>query len=79
MKNIAGFYKQNGEQLICAPTAVHAPDFTLIKAEKDTYSYPVDGWTWFDNLKDSCSAFGLDFDKLVDAPAANKRPFGFGK
>lgn len=78
MKNIAGFYKQNGEQLTCAPTAVRGPDFELIKAEKDTYSYPVDGWTWFDTLKDACLSFGLDFDKFVDAPAASKRPFRFG-
>lgn len=43
-----GFYRQN-EDLIWeyAPNFVYAPDYTLLKEEKDTYEYPVDGWTWY--------------------------------
>jgi hypothetical protein len=27
---------------------VYAPTYTLLKEDKDTYIYPVDGWTWYD-------------------------------
>jgi hypothetical protein len=49
METTAGFYKQNEEeQWMYAPNFVYAPDYTLLKEEKDTYEYPVDGWTWYD-------------------------------
>jgi hypothetical protein len=49
METTAGFYKQNEEeQWMYAPNFVYAPDYTLLKEEKDTYNYPVDGWTWYD-------------------------------
>lgn len=49
METTAGFYRQN-EDLTWeyAPNFVYAPDYTLLKEEKDTYDYPVDGWTWYD-------------------------------
>jgi hypothetical protein len=49
METTAGFYRQN-EDLTWeyAPNFVYAPDYTLLKEEKDTYEYPVDGWTWYD-------------------------------
>lgn len=49
METTAGFYKQNEEgEWMYAPNFVYAPDYTLLKEEKDTYTYPVDGWTWYD-------------------------------
>jgi hypothetical protein len=49
MENTSGFYKQeeNGEWLY-APNFVYAPTFELLRENKDTYQYPVDGWTWYD-------------------------------
>jgi hypothetical protein len=45
----AGFYKkdENGEWLY-APNFVYSPNFELVKENKDTYTYPVDGWNWYD-------------------------------
>lgn len=47
--NEQGFYKQdeNGEWFY-APNAVHAPSYTLLAEEKDTYELPIDGWDWYD-------------------------------
>jgi hypothetical protein len=45
----AGFYKADGGVLLYAPDQVSAPDYTLLAFAKDTYSYPVDGWSWFDS------------------------------
>jgi hypothetical protein len=48
METTAGFYKLEDENWLYAPNFVQAPDYTLLKEEKDTYEYPVDGWTWYD-------------------------------
>ena len=44
------FYKRDGEELIVVPNFVRAPTYDLFAEQKDTYAYPVDGWTWFDTL-----------------------------
>jgi hypothetical protein len=50
MENTAGFYKQN-EILtwIYAPNFVYGPNFELLKENKDSYTYPVDGWSWYES------------------------------
>lgn len=44
------FYKKDGDELLTAPNAVHAPNIYLSAEQKDQYAYPVEGWYWFDNL-----------------------------
>lgn len=41
----AGFYTTD---LRYAPNSVYGPGYALLKADKDTYTYPVSGWTWYD-------------------------------
>ena len=49
MEDTSGFYKLNEiNDWEFAPNFVYAPTYTLLKEEKDTYTYPVDGWTWYD-------------------------------
>lgn len=57
-----GFYKLDtaANVLRHAPTRVYAPNYTLLAAEKDTYNYPVDGWTWFDTTEEAEIALGLN-------------------
>lgn len=45
-----GFYKRNGDELLHAPNSVHAPGFLLLAEDHATYTYPVEGWYWFDTL-----------------------------
>lgn len=50
MENTSGFYKQN-EDLTWeyAPNFVYGPSFELIKENKDSYTYPVEGWIWYES------------------------------
>lgn len=47
--NGAGFYKSagDGETVLYAPNSVTGPGFSLVAAQQATYTYPVNGWTWF--------------------------------
>ena len=42
-----GFYKLENEQWLYAPNYIYASNYTLLKEEKDTYKYPIDGWNWY--------------------------------
>jgi len=54
--NTQGFYNT---EFLYAPNAVNFPDGTsLIKEQKETYKYPVNGWTWFDSIEDAYAAQG---------------------
>lgn len=44
------FFKRDGEEILSAPTFVSGPDYELAAAQKDTYTYPVHGWFWFDSM-----------------------------
>jgi hypothetical protein len=48
---MSGFYKRDPEtgELLCAPTAVYAPGLTLLRDNHANYSYPQDGWWWFES------------------------------
>ena len=49
MENTSGFYRQHGDLIWeYAPNFVYGPDYELLKELKDTYTYPVEGWTWYD-------------------------------
>ena len=42
-----GFYKQDGDNWIYAPNFVYSDGYELKKELKDTYTYPIDGWVWY--------------------------------
>lgn len=48
METIAGFYKLEDDNWQYAPNFVYGPGYTLEKELKDTYTYPVEGWSWYD-------------------------------
>ena len=52
MTTTAGFYRFLDNELRCAPTAVYFPNAIppLLAAEKDSYDYPYQGWSWFNSL-----------------------------
>jgi hypothetical protein len=55
----SGFYRPAGSRLSYAPNAVIAPTYTLRRADKDEYEYPVEGWYWFDSAADAKEFFGI--------------------
>ena len=49
MEDTSGFYKQNEEgEWIFAPNFVFSSEYELRRELKDTYTYPIDGWHWYD-------------------------------
>ena len=58
MDSTAGFYKDDEGSLLYG-TLVCGPTYTLIESEHDTYTYPVDGWYWFDSEAEARAFFDL--------------------
>lgn len=50
MEDTSGFYKWDdiNREWLFAPNAVYGPTFTLKRELKDTYEYPIEGCTWYD-------------------------------
>jgi hypothetical protein len=53
----SGFYKLEGESILFSPNQVSHKDFELKRIIKDTYSYPVQGWYWFNTLEEAETFF----------------------
>jgi len=58
-----GFYKLTDDGLLYGPNAIYSPIYTLLIADKDNYSYPVDGWYYFDNDDEAYTFFNLTKQK----------------
>lgn len=63
--NTAGFYKNDDGFVLYGPHFVLGPydSFQLYVESKDTYTYPVDGWYWFDSIEDAYTFFNLELPK----------------
>jgi hypothetical protein len=59
MTDTSGFYKLDGEVLLHGPNFVLHANYELYREQHDTYTYPVDGWHWFDNEAEARVFFGL--------------------
>lgn len=58
-----GFYKYENEQLLYASTYVKGPSIELLIEDKDTYTYPKDGWSYFETKQEALDFFGIEEDK----------------
>lgn len=47
----SGFYKQEGDEWFYGPNKVIGPfeSWELTKETKDQFTYPYQGWTWYDS------------------------------
>lgn len=50
-EDTSGFYKKNVDPMIYAPGTVTSATYVLFREQKDVYTYPIDGWFWFDSLE----------------------------
>ena len=55
----AGFYKLDGDELLFAPYGVTSLEYDLQPDMHATYSYPVDGWQWFDSEEEAREAYQI--------------------
>jgi len=58
MNDTSGFYKLDGE-LLYAPNYVLNANYELYRYQHESYTYPVDGWYWFDSELEAREFFGL--------------------
>ena len=65
--NNTGFYKKDETQILFAPNFVEGQGYTLLIDQKDSYSYPVDGWIYADSL-DSAIAYFVSNNVYQIAP-----------
>ena len=64
----AGFYKlDDGMLLYGANFAVNA-NYELYKEQKDTYTYPVDGWSWYESEQAACSGNAIPYVPPTEEP-----------
>jgi hypothetical protein len=59
MENTSGFYKDDEGNLLFAPNGVTGPTYDLQPINHEAYTYPVEGWYWFDTEAEAREFFGL--------------------
>ena len=52
-----GFYKKDGTQILFALNSIDGPNYSLNINNKDSYTYPVEGWVYADNLDAAINIF----------------------
>jgi hypothetical protein len=59
--NTSGFYKNDNGDLLYG-TTIYGPyeQYLLLREEKDNYTYPIDGWVWFNSEKEAKTFFLLE-------------------
>jgi hypothetical protein len=83
MEEEKGFYKLEvgaKKSVMIHGTYLLNKNYTLDISQKDTYTYPVDGWTYFDTFSEACQHFNVseedhkhylfpldDFDDTLEA------------
>lgn len=63
MEEEKGFYKlETGarRKVLLFATHLESKDLVLDVSLKDTYTYPIDGWTYHDNLSEACLLHNVD-------------------
>lgn len=53
------FVKNDNSSLIIGDNFVYAPTFILTKETKGEFTYPIDGWYWFDTIEEANEFFGI--------------------
>lgn len=75
----AGFYKKEGDGLLYGPNGIYTPTSSLLKENKDDYTYPIDGWYWFDDEDSAYSFFNIDIrNKPIDNIESESISTGLG-
>lgn len=57
--NTNGFYKVQNDSLFYASNAIYNSNYELFVEHHETYTYPVDGWYYFESEELAREFFGL--------------------
>jgi hypothetical protein len=69
MSDTSGFYKKDNNQLLYGPNYVTNTRINLLRDHKDSYAYPVEGWSWFDSEDAARTALNLPAPQTPTGPA----------
>jgi hypothetical protein len=58
------FYKKHNEELLISEF-VDGQGYMLSETSKDEYTYPIDGWSWFENLDAAISGISSGLSSSV--------------
>jgi hypothetical protein len=55
------FYKIINEETkeYSAGQYVHSAEYMLLEEKHDEYTYPIDGWEWFETEEEAKTAYGI--------------------
>ena len=53
------FYKEDNGSLLVGDNFVYSPIVTLKAENKDNFTYPQDGWYWFNTEDEANTFFGI--------------------
>jgi hypothetical protein len=56
----SGFYKLDGQMLLFGPNFVEHKDWQLYRNLHETYTYPVEGWYWFNSREEAKQFFNYE-------------------
>ena len=59
MTDTSGFYKLDNSTLLYGQNFIVSSKISLIREQKDSYTYPIDGWMWFDSEDAARAHFNL--------------------
>ncbi len=62
MEDTSGFYKLDND-LLFGPNYVLNANYELRRDQHADYTYPVDGWYWFDSESEAREFFGLPIEE----------------
>jgi hypothetical protein len=53
------FYKILDNTNLTFGPSVQSEDYTLVSDEYMSYTFPIDGWYWFDTIEEANTFFGI--------------------
>ncbi len=74
MDDTSGFYKLDGSLLFGSNFVMNAA-YELYREYYLSYSYPVDGWYWFDDESSARGFFGLPEPEVVADGSRSLTPY----
>lgn len=58
-----GFYKKDNEQILEGENCIFTPNISMTKETKDDFTYPIEGWYWFDTKEEASVFFNIEISK----------------
>lgn len=66
MEDTSGFYKlETSGNLLFGPNGTIGNGYELIRQEHELYTYPIDGWYWFNSEGEAREHFGLPINEQL--------------